>query len=71
MIEQGHSPHSSPEAWRRYASGALAGGSVLITLTLLFFVMGRLPLSGVAVVVLLSLALIGFGLYATRRAWNR
>lgn len=40
----------------------------MITLTLLFFVVGRLPLPGVVVAVLLSVVLIGFGLYATRRA---
>lgn len=40
----------------------------MITLTLLFFAMGRLPLPGVVVAVLLSVVLIGFGLYATRRA---
>ncbi len=40
----------------------------MITMTLLFFAMGRLPLPGVVVAVLLSMALIGFGLYAMRRA---
>lgn len=68
MEDQGQSPHATPEAWQRYASGALAGGSVVITMTLLFFAMGRLPLPGVVVAVLLSMALIGFGLYAMRRA---
>ncbi|HET6396764.1 MAG TPA: hypothetical protein VFF91_07990 [Pseudoxanthomonas sp.] len=54
--------------WRPWISGAFAGASSMLTVTTLFYALGRLPLALVAVSVALAAAVLGFGFYARRRA---
>jgi hypothetical protein len=54
--------------WRPWASGAFAGASVMLTVTTLFYALGRLPLDLVAISVVLAAAVFAFGFYARRRA---
>ena len=54
--------------WRPWVSGAFAGGSVILTLTTLFYALGMLPLALVGISVLLAAGAFAFGLYARRRA---
>lgn len=69
--EEGPAPRPSyyvRNPWRRWASGAFGGASAMLTMTTLFYALGRLPLVLVGVSVLLAVAVFGFGLYAHRRA---
>jgi hypothetical protein len=54
--------------WRSRATGAFAGASSMLTITAVFYALGRLPLPLVGISVLLAAAAFGFGLYARRRA---
>ena len=54
--------------WRLWSSGAFAGGSTILTVTTLFYALGRLPLALVLVSVVLAALSFGFGFYARRRA---
>jgi len=54
--------------WRSRATGAFAGASAMLTITAVFYALGRLPLPLVGISVLLAAAAFGFGLYARRRA---
>jgi formate/nitrite transporter FocA (FNT family) len=54
--------------WRPWVAGAFAGASVMLTVTTLFYALGRLPLALVAISVLLAIVAFGFGLYARYRA---
>ena len=54
--------------WRPWVSGSFAGASVMVTMTTLFYALGRLPLGLVVVSVLLAAAVFAFGFYARRRA---
>ena len=54
--------------WRNVAAGAFAGCSTILTVTAIFYALGRLPLGAVGVSVLLAVAVFGFGLFARHRA---
>ena len=54
--------------WRTRATGGFAGASMMLTITAIFYALGRLPLPLVGISVLLASAAFGFGLYARRRA---
>ena len=54
--------------WRRWVSGAFAGASSMLTVTTLFYALGRLPLPLVGISVLLAAAVFASGFYARRRA---
>lgn len=54
--------------WRGVAGGAFGGASAMLTVTTLFYALGRAPLLLVGISVLLAAAVFGFGLYARRRA---
>ena len=54
--------------WRTYSAVAFAGSSMMLTVTTVFYALGRLPLALVGISVLLALGAFGFGLYARRRA---
>ena len=54
--------------WRGRATVAFAGASMMLTVTAIFYALGRLPLPLVGISVLLAAAAFGFGLYARRRA---
>lgn len=58
----------TPEAWLRQASVAFIAGSTLVTLTAVLFALGFLTLPLVLAGVLVAAALMGYGLYARRRA---
>ena len=54
--------------WRTWVSGAFAGASMILTVTTLFYALGRLPLGLVGISVVLAGAVFAFGFYARRRA---
>ncbi|MBO9716047.1 MAG: hypothetical protein J7507_04380 [Pseudoxanthomonas sp.] len=54
--------------WRPWVSGAFAGASVMLTVTTLFYALGRLPIDLVGISVVLAGAVFAFGFYARRRA---
>ena len=54
--------------WRPRISGAFAGGSTILTVTTVFYALGRLPLPLVGISALLAAAVFAFGFYARRRA---
>ncbi|WP_372015438.1 hypothetical protein [Pseudoxanthomonas sp. 10H] len=54
--------------WRPWISGAFAGASMILTVTTLFYALGRLPLALVGISVALAAAVFAFGFYARRRA---
>ena len=54
--------------WRTRATGGFAGASMMLTITAVFYALGRLPLPLVGLSVLLAAGAFGFGLYARRRA---
>ena len=54
--------------WRTRATGGFAGASMMLTITAVFYALGRLPLPLVGISVLLAVGAFGFGLYARRRA---
>lgn len=54
--------------WRGASSGAFAGASTVLTLTTLFYALGRLPLALVFAGMVLAALAFGFGMYARRRA---
>jgi hypothetical protein len=54
--------------WRKWPTAAFAGGSSMLTVTTLFYALGRLPLGLVVVSVVLAGLVSGFGFYARRRA---
>ena len=54
--------------WRGASSGAFAGASTVLTVTTLFYALGRLPLVLVGASLVLAALALGFGLYARRRA---
>ena len=54
--------------WRSRATGSFAGASMMLTITAVFYALGRLPLPLVRISVLLAAAAFGFGLYGRRRA---
>ncbi|AKC87427.1 hypothetical protein [Pseudoxanthomonas suwonensis] len=54
--------------WRPWASGAFGGASTVLTVTTLFYALGRLPLALVGISVLVAAAAFVFGLYARYRA---
>ena len=54
--------------WRTRATGGFAGASMMLTVTAIFYALGRLPLPLVGISVLLAAGAFGFGLYARRRA---
>ncbi|GAB3508099.1 hypothetical protein MNQ95_10880 [Pseudoxanthomonas daejeonensis] len=54
--------------WRTRATGCFAGASMMLTITAIFYALGRLPLPLVGISVLLAMGAFGFGLYARRRA---
>jgi hypothetical protein len=54
--------------WRKYSAVGFAGSSMMLTVTTIFYALGRLPLPLVGISVLLALGVFGFGLYARRRA---
>ncbi len=54
--------------WRNLGAGAFAGASTMLTVTTLFYALGRLPLVLVGVSLVLAALAFGFGMYARRRA---
>src|SRR5690606_41350406 len=54
--------------WRNVSAGAFAGASTVLTVTTLFYALGRLPLVLVGAGVVLAALAFGFGMYARRRA---
>ena len=69
--ERDRQPRSSyyiRNPWRPWVTGAFAGSSVMLTMTTLFYVLGRLPLGLVVASVVLAGAALAFGFYARRRA---
>ncbi|UWX04407.1 hypothetical protein H1235_04880 [Pseudoxanthomonas sp. NC8] len=54
--------------WRPWVSGAFAGASVMLTVTTVFYALGRLPPVLVGISVVLAGAVTSFGFYARRRA---
>ncbi|WP_028920697.1 hypothetical protein [Pseudoxanthomonas suwonensis] len=54
--------------WRTWSSAAFGGASAMLTVTTVFYALGRLPLVLVGVSVVLAVAVFGFGLYARIRA---
>ena len=54
--------------WRPWISGAFAGGSTILTVTTVFYALGRLPLARVGISAMLAAAVFAFGFYARRRA---
>lgn len=54
--------------WRNVSAGAFAGASAMLTVTTLFYALGRLPLVLVGVSLVLAALAFGFGMYARRRA---
>ena len=54
--------------WRTVAAGAFAGASTILTVTAIFYALGRLPLGAVMISVVLAAISLGFGLFARRRA---
>jgi len=73
MADQPKEPPQRPSyyvhnPWRTRATGAFAGASMMLTITAVFYALGRLPLPLVGISVLLAFCAFGFGLYARRRA---
>ncbi|MCR6686355.1 hypothetical protein [Pseudoxanthomonas sp.] len=54
--------------WRSVAAGAFAGCSTILTVTAIFYALGRLPLGAVGISVVLAVVVFGFGLFARQRA---
>ena len=57
--------------WRPWISGAFAGASMILTLTTLFYALGRLPLALVGISVALAAAVFAFGFCARRGSDDR
>ena len=47
--------------WRPWISGAFAGGSTILTVTTVFYALGRLPLALVGISAMLAAAVFAFG----------
>ncbi|RRN80662.1 MULTISPECIES: hypothetical protein [Pseudoxanthomonas] len=54
--------------WRNVGAGAFAGASTVLSVTTLFYALGRLPLVLVGASLVVAALAFGFGLYARRRA---
>jgi len=54
--------------WRMVAPAAFGGASTVLTVTTVFYALGRLPLALVVLSLVLAAAALGLGLYARRRA---
>lgn len=54
--------------WRAWISAGFAGGSMILTVTTVFYALGRLPLALVIASMVLAALSLGFGLYARQRA---
>ncbi|ADV26654.1 hypothetical protein Psesu_0801 [Pseudoxanthomonas suwonensis 11-1] len=54
--------------WRNVGAGAFAGASTVLTVTTLFYALGRIPLALVGLSLLVAALAFGFGMYARRRA---
>ena len=68
---QGREPQRSyyiRNPWRRWVSAAFAGASAMLTVTTVFYALGRLPLPLVGISVVLAAVVFALGLLARRRA---
>src|SRR5690606_40603263 len=57
--------------WRNVGAGAFAGASTVLSVTTLFYALGRLPLVLVGASLVVAALAFGFGLYARRTRGHR
>ncbi len=61
-------PHTTAEAWGRYASGAAGGGLTMVGLAFAHALLGDPPVAMTLTLLLIGSPLLAFGVYCRRKA---